>query len=212
MYVLVIKICTTCDLLVRQRAFGLRPLCPPGCIIPMVGRFFSRYFTKRFAARDSRNLLAIFFPFFQKMYFIGIANTHCVEGLPSLWTLANRLFLFRRDPMDAYHRIVSFLCSVSSLFACSNAHLLPSVQFPLWWKDTQVHAANHKHSLKDSHPLSRRSMWLAFLTWKIFPVKVPLSKILLSGELDGRELFPFPSDSRLLSGSCFIPHIHPREN
>ena len=36
---------------------------------------------------------------------------------------------------------------------------------------------------------------------------VPLSKDFHRGEPDGREPFPFPLDSRLIPGSCFIPHF-----
>ena len=40
-----------------------------------------------------------------------------------------------------------------------------------------------------------------------FLVGVPLSKECRRGELDGHNPFPFLLDSRLFSGSCFIPHL-----
>ena len=53
--------------------------------------------------------------------------------------------------------------------------------------------------------------WLFSFPKGLFPVGVIFSKEFRRGEL-GRESFRFPLDSRFFSGSCFIPHLPPREH
>ena len=53
--------------------------------------------------------------------------------------------------------------------------------------------------------------WFSFAE-ELVPVGVPLSKKFRRGEVGCREPFPFPLDSRLVFGSCVIPHLSPREH
>ena len=137
-----------------DKAFGLRLLCPPHCINPMVQPFFSRSFTNLSAMRDSRKLLTVLFTIFYTFDFTGIADIPC-----------------RRSPIDmSFNRVILSSAFVgSSVFAttteffrffvsppvfsvCSNAHLLKSLQ-PLFDEtNTQVGASNHQHSLFGQSP------------------------------------------------------------
>ena len=79
--------------------------------------------------------------------------------------------------------------------------------------NTQVDASHYKLFVLDNHLLKKvkRVGWLSFPEIP-FPVGVPLPKEFHRGELHGREPFSFPLDSRLSSGSCFIPHFTAREH
>ena len=61
----------------ENSAFGLRLLCPPFCLLPIVGPFFSRSFTIRFTTRDRRNLLTISSQFSVKLILRKISDTPC---------------------------------------------------------------------------------------------------------------------------------------
>ena len=74
--------------------------------------------------------------------------------------------------------------------------LPPKFVIPILRKKT-YRLVCHKHPLLDSRPRTKRSMLACFPFLRtFFPFGAPLSKEFLRGELDGREPFPFPVDSR----------------
>ena len=71
--------------------------------------------------------------------------------------------------------------------------------------NTQEDASNH-------NLLTGEACWLVFPLLKDFLVGVFFSEEFCRGELHGREPSPLPFGSRFFSGSCFIPHVSPREH
>ena len=80
-------------------------------------------------------------------------------------------------------------------------------------KRTLVDPSNHKHSLLDNHLLKRESMLAGFPLLKdLFLSKslFPRNSVVESWTVAVPYLFLV--DSRLVSGSCFMPHLSPREH
>ena len=171
-HVCISKICTTSELLVRLSFRTSTTLLYNS----KVGPFFSSSSTNRSATRDSRNFLVIVFPMFDCLLcLIVIQRSNILATTPEF-------------------------CSVfgwpQAFSVCGNAHLLPSLQFPLLMK----------------RPLfKKRSVLPWFPCLKTpFPVSVTLSKKFQRGELRGRQPFSFPLDSHLFSGSSCTPHLSAR--
>ena len=167
---------------------------------PKLGPFFSRSFTNRNATRATRNFLTRVFPISCNIDFTGTAHTPCRKSLfeenfsevtlSSAWVSTNVL--------ASTTEFFRFFGSHPAFTACLNVHLLPSLQFRVDERNTQVDASNHRHFLLDNHPLEKRSILAGFSVLD-FSVGFPLSTKIILGQLDGREPFPFPLDSRL----CF---------
>ena len=116
-----------------DRAVGLQPRSPPCCTTPRVCPFFQRAFTERSATRDCRNWLTI-------CSHIFVPTMISLESLILRAGVSSRSGLLRSDFLLCwcviqrfvdYHRISTFLLLIPAFSACLNAHILPSVQFPV---------------------------------------------------------------------------------
>ena len=88
--------------------------------------------------------------------------------------------------MQTYYQVCTFIFDQRSTQVDANNH-----NRPVFWRSMSAGSPFLKHS---------------FLTVSQFPKKFR------RGELDVREPSPFPLDSRLYSGSCFILQLSPREH
>ena len=103
----------------------------------------------------------------------------------------------------------------SSLFLYASKHFLSSLQRPCFMKETlRWTPVIIEISFRTISLFTKRSTSAGFpFLNDIFSCReVPLSKEFRRGELDGRVSSPFPLDCRFFSGSCFIPHLSPRQH
>ena len=198
-------ICTTSELLVRQR-FRTSTAWSTLLYNSQCVTFLLALLHTRFATRDSRNMLVIFPLHFSATLVSLDSLTRRALGLPSLCIFARSDFLVCSGVTQCvgdYHRIISFLWFSPWHFRMLQSTFTPKFAIPSLMKGTlRWMPAITERSFLDNHPFCQRST-SPFLK-DFFPACVPFSKEFRRGEPDAREPLPFPLDSRVFSGSCFI--------
>ena len=193
-----------------DRAFALRPLCPPCCI-------FSRL------DLSSRTLSQIALRL-KPLGASGLSSVQCNVGGCRHWHSWHLVLkvLLRSECQRSdfhlclgvikcfgdHHRIKLFLWFPSQSFSCAqDAHLLSSLQFSFSWKD-HPSACQYSHASPFGQPpIYKRSLLAGAPVLKKIPVRIPLCKEFRRGVLDCGEPLPFSLLSRSFSGLWFIPHL-----
>ena len=188
-HVCFIFIVTTSELLVRQ---SIRTSNALPTLLKNSQRmtFLLALFHKTFCdARQSERFGSSLPPFCQINDFAGIADTPCRRPLfaPNFSEVTSLPAWVGSKVLATTTELLCFFGSPPLFSICLNAHSDPSLQ-PSFW--------SQKHS--SGGPCSQ-----AFPSGHSLPLE---AKNAVATPL------PFPLDSRLFSGSCFIPHLSPREH